>query len=275
VNGFLNTTEDPKIEEVLGEKTKRGKNNMKRSSFRFSILGSLAAALALASFGTGSASASTITFAQYFQFGGPVNQWTISTVGTTSTITGASPAGDPELFAFMVPTALGAPVQTQFATFSFSATSSTVGNCATNCSAGDPFTQSGYTGSFSFTEVGGPDPGANLLTGNFTNIGTLSADIGGTGATFLASDPSQITMTSAYLAITAPDDASFSLSGLNPAFFITPSGTDQGYPDAPIIGAGDGTFSDTSGVPEPATFAMIGGGLLGLGLLSRKKLART
>jgi hypothetical protein len=249
---------------------------MTSSASRFSKLASLAATLALATFATGSATASTITFAQYFEFGGAVNQWTISTVGTTSTITGATAPGNVELFAFMVPSGLGTPVQTQFATFSFSATSTTDGNCATNCSTNDPFTQGGYTGSFSFTEVGGPDPGANLLTGVFTNVGTLTADIGGTGATFLASDPTQITMTSAFVNLVPPLDASFSLSGLNPAFFITPNGTDQGYPDpnGPITAAGDGTFSDTSGVPEPATFAMIGSGLLGLGLLSRKKLSR-
>jgi hypothetical protein len=271
---FSSTSEDPKLKKFSCGLTERAKHKMTKSISRFSKLGSVAATLALATFATGSATASTITFAQYFQFGGPVNQWTISTVGTTSTITGASPANQVELFAFMVPSGLGSPVQTQFATFSFSATSTTTGNCATNCASGDAYTQSGYSGSFSFTEVGGPDPGANLLTGNFTNIGTLSADIGGTGATFLASDPAQITMTSAYLAITAPEDASFSLSGINPSFNIVSSGTDQGYPAGTMTGAGDGTFSDTSGVPEPATFAMIGGGLLGLGLLSRKKLSR-
>jgi hypothetical protein len=242
---------------------------MKRLSFRFSTLGAVAATLALAA---GSATASTITFAQYFQFGGPPDQWALSTVGSTTTLTGNSFAGSPDFFAFMVPTSLGAPVQTEFATFSFSATSTALGNCATNCSLGDPFTQSGFSGSFSFTEVGGVDPGANLLTGTFTSIGTLNADIGGSGATFLATDVNQINLTSAFLTLNQPEDASFSLSSVNPAFGITEGPTDQGRPDG-FSASGDGTFSDASSTPEPATFAMIGGGLLGLGLLRRKKLS--
>ena len=148
---------------------------------------SLAAMVALGVLAPGSATAEQI--AQYFQTGG-ADQWSISTSGITTTITasgsvfflydlGGTPFSGPEL-----------------ATFSLTATSDTIGNCATNCSNGDDFTQAGYSGSFSFTDIGSVDPGSDLLSGVFTVAST-----GATLATAIGSAGSRALVTPALSAV--------------------------------------------------------------------------
>jgi hypothetical protein len=240
-------------------------------------LSSLAAICVAAVFAPTSATASQV--AQYFQTSGS-DQWDIFTSGTTTTIT----ASGTVFFDFDL---AGTPyVGPELATFSFTATSDTVGNCSTNCSNGDDFTQAGYSGSFSFTDAGAVDPGADLLSGVFTvaNTGaTLSAAVGASGATFDASatssNPNQLTLDSAFLnfAGQSSEDATFSLSNLTPTFAITVVPTDQGTPAiGPFTGAGTGTISSIPGPtllnsPEPATLALIGSGLIGIGILRRRK----
>jgi hypothetical protein len=249
---------------------------------RSGTLGCLAATVALATLAAGPALASDVTFAQYFQTTG-AEQWAISTSGTTTTAT-----ADGSVF-FLFQNVSGLPFAgPELATFSLTATSTTLGNCATTCGNADGFTQTGYSGSFSFIDAGS-DPGADLLSGVFQVVGTgaqFSSVIGTTGGSFdasaSASDLNQLVMTSAFLNLTGQteEDASWSLSSLIPSFAITVADPGQGYPaTGPFNAAGAGTFSSnpgpTVGAPEPATFALIGSAFIALGMLRRKKLSRS
>ena len=171
----------------------------------------------------------------------------------------------------------------QNATLTVSATSDTDGNCAHNCANGDQFTQDCYSGYFTFTDTA---LGTTLLHGVFQVVGTgatLSTNaIGGTGASFVgiadANDLNQLVLSSAYLNFVnqTQETASFSLSSVTPDFDIGFVTAAQAYPTT-FAAAASGTFSSNPGpmvAPEPATFAMIGGGLIGLGVLRRRKVAR-
>jgi hypothetical protein len=232
------------------------------------------------------AMAAPVTFAQYFQGNGAQQQWTVSTSGNTSTVT----ASGAVLFQFSGVSGLpfAGP---ESALFTLMATSGQVGNCGVSCGAGDSFVQPGYTGTFSFIDTGSV-PGANLLSGTFAVTGSpsttgaqFSSHIGSSGGSFDASatagNLNQLVFTSAYLNFTnqTEENASWSLSSLIPNFLTGIVSAGQALPsDASTFdAAGSGTFSSNPGpttVPEPATLSLIGGTLLGLSILSRKKLSR-
>jgi len=216
-----------------------------------------------------------MTFAQYIQQNGAVQQWTISTSGTTTTVT----ASGSEYFLFSPGLSpFSAPEQ---ATFTLTATSTQLGNCGVSCGAGDSFVQPGFTGTFSFIDAGS-DPGANLLSGTFAVTGSpsttgaqFSSHIGSSGGSFdsssTAGNLSQLVFTSDFVSLTnaIEEDASWSLSSLIPDFTVGTVTAGQAYPGGSFNAAGTGTFS-AGVVPEPATLGLIGLGLVGLGLLRRK-----
>jgi hypothetical protein len=130
--------------------------------------------------------------------------------------------------------------------------------------------------------------GTDLLSGTFEVTGSpsttgaqFSTIIGSSGASFDAStaadNVNQLVMGSAYLTFpvtTIQQDASFSLSSQSPPFEVGPVTGVQAYPVGNYMAAGTGTFSfDTASTttPEPATFAMVGGALMGVGMLRRRK----
>jgi hypothetical protein len=235
--------------------------------------------------------ASPITFAQLTETNG-AQDWSVAesvsggvtttTVTETGTVnfsfqgTGLEPFG-------------GAP---QTANFSLSATTTSLGNCATNCGPGDGFNQNGYSGSFSITDANsGSLFGSNFLSGTFAVTGSptttgaqFSANLGSGSGSFNASatagNLNQLVFTSAYLNFPntiTQETASFSLSSLIPNFAITTPTANQAYPSGSYTAAGTGTFSSNPAptvvpAPEPATFGLIGGSLLCVGLLRRKKM---
>ena len=246
---------------------------MKNFSIRRGMMITLAAIVGLALLAVSPAMATPITFAQYIQLNGTQQQWTISTVAGTTTI---SASGQEELL-FSVPLT-PALSQPRTANFTLSATSTGIGDCdIAGCLSGS-YTQPGYHGTFSFIDS---SLGTNLLSGTFTVSGnpgsgaTFTAEIGGHGGAFDATanlgNLSQLVFTSDYMSFAGAiqEDASWSLSSLIPNFLVDGAPRPAGRYRA----AGSGTFS-VDNVPEPATLSLMGGALLGLGLLRRKMLSR-
>lgn len=226
----------------------------------------------------GPAMAVPVTFAQYVQNGGAAQQWTIATSGTTTTVSASGPVS------FTFSGVSGLPFSgAEAATFTLNATSTQIGNCGVNCGNGDSYVQPGYHGTFSFIDAGA-HPGANLLSGTFAVTGSpsttgaqFSSSIGSSGGSFNASatagNLSQLVFTSSYLTFIGETDenASWSLSSLSPNFATGTVTGSQAYPaTSGFTAAGSGTFSSSTPpaiVPEPSAFALLGSGVLGLGLL--------
>jgi hypothetical protein len=229
---------------------------------------------------TGPARAGDITFAG--GGGNGIQNWTISSSGTTTTITASglvtfdfSNVTYPPLFNPNVP-----------ANFTFTASSSTIGFCDNACAALDGYTEEGFSGSFLYTVSGGPDNGDVLLAGTFTDVpggtgGVFTSSVNSSGATFDVNGTNvnnQLTLSSSFLNLSgqSEEDASFALSSLNPSFTVDDISGSNAEPAGNYTAAGTSTISSDpgpSGTPEPATFAMIGGGLVFLGLVRRKKLS--
>jgi PEP-CTERM motif len=173
------------------------------------------------------------------------------------------------------------------ATFTLHATSSSLGNCGVACASGDTFTQQGFSGTFSFIDAGSA-PGTNLLSGTFavnatpaSSGGTIGGDVGATDANFRASSDSsnlsQLVMSSQYLNFLnqTQETASWSISSLIPNFAVGTVVAGQSMIGAgPFNGSGTGTFSSNpgpTGTPEPESVFLIGGGLVGLAVVIRKR----
>lgn len=272
----------------------------------FSWLRCLMVTGALAIIGASPAMAQ-VTFAQYTQVNGALQEWTTSTTTSGSITTTVSSSGSVEFTLSEVP---GEPLaQPQTAAFTLNATSTQLGNCGKTCGPGDSYVQPGYSGTFSFIDTTvGPDFNDNLLSGTFAVTGSpsttgaqFSSSIGGGSGSFnssaTAGNLNQLVLTSAFINFTGQtkEVASFSLSSLIPNFALQSPlvGGDQGYPGGtlnttlttacPTAGScgvfnasGSGTFSSDAAVltPEPDTLALIGGGLLALGLIRRRKLVQ-
>src|SRR5579872_4016566 len=101
-----------------------------RTFIDFGWLGRLAGPCAIVAITAGPALAVPVTFAQYFQQNGAQQQWTVHTLGTTTTVK-ASGSVD-----FLFSGVSGLPFSgPEVATFHLSATSNSIGQCGVSCGA--------------------------------------------------------------------------------------------------------------------------------------------
>jgi hypothetical protein len=253
-----------------------------RCSSKFRSASSLAGILAVAVIAASPAMGASVTFAQYLQTNGSEQQWTITSTGSSTTVT----ASGSVLFQFSG--VLGLPFSgPEAANFLLTATSAQAGNCGVACGPGDSFVQPGYSGTFSFIDAGSA-PGVNLLSGTFAVTGSpsttgaqFSSSVGGNGGSFNASatagNINQLVLTSAYLSFVNQnqEDASWSLSSLIPIFATGPVTLGTAFPAVGTSNAaGSGTFSSNPGpvaVPEPASLGLIGGGLSLLAMVCKRR----
>lgn len=132
--------------------------------------------------------------------------------------------------------------------------------------------QGGYSGSFSIIDNATSN---NLLSGTFSSDGVLSGLDGGDAATFVESrPPDTVNFSSFYLDFSNSTSQTISLSLSN--LVANLSRNANNYLN-PATGAGSGTFSadplPTATVPEPATVALFGAGIIGLYMIRRHRKA--
>jgi hypothetical protein len=127
--------------------------------------------------------------------------------------------------------------------------------------------QGGYTGTFSITRNTPFNGHTNLLSGTFS-LAELDGMFGGGMALFGdALPPNPVVFTSDFLSFSAVPSQAFalSMSSVNPPLTVNR----QSYFN-PATASEGGTFSADI-VPEPLTFLLVGSGLVGLGLLRRRR----
>jgi hypothetical protein len=140
--------------------------------------------------------------------------------------------------------------------YNFTATS--VGAASTT-----PVPNQVFTGSFEITS-GANDTGTNYLSGTFTDI-TLAND---TSAILSASaPPNAVSFTSSVISVLGlPRAISLSFSNVTPGVLGLDNTTLPSF-----TAAVSGTFSANTPAPEPTSLVLLGSGLLGLGVIARRR----
>lgn len=118
-----------------------------------------------------------------------------------------------------------------------------------------------YSGSFSITSGSG-DTGTNYLSGSFTDI---LVGVGPSGDIAVGAPPDTINFTSDVISVLSlPSAIALSFAGVKPAIHI------DNETIASFTSSVSGTFS-ASPVPEPASLAILGMGVLGIAAFARRR----
>lgn len=123
----------------------------------------------------------------------------------------------------------------------------------------------GFTGTIEITSALG-GAGSNYLTATFTDTsasGVLGGTSGGTQAQLTATAPPQsLVLTSGFATFVSPNSMTMGFSNVTPGLGVTSGSI------APFMAQNTGTFGATV-VPEPATFGMVGMGVVFVALAVR------